>query len=406
MTFQLILLFILLILSAFFSASEVAFISLSHAKVEAMTKQKIPRAKQIKLLKDNPRRLLVTILIGNNIVNIAASSLATLLATGIFESAVIGITTGIMTLLVLTFGEIIPKSYASNHPKRFAMFAAPTLRIFQLVTFPLVLLFEWMTNVFTGKHQTQRVSEEEIRSIIKTGSIQGSIEMDESMMIERLFSLNDITAELIMTPRVRMTALKHDQTIEQAADIIKNNPYTRYPVMQESIDHIIGFVHSRDVLMALHEDKENQSVGTIVHPIVVVPRQMPIDDVMKEFQKRKTHIAVVVDEFGGTEGVVTFEDVIEELVGEITDEHDVEESMIHRVDPLTIIASGDTTIRDINDFFNCELPGQPLDTLAELMLDHLQKLPRVGQTAVFGIVTAKVIEVKKKRIQRVELKKK
>ena len=404
MTTHLIILVILLLLSAFFSAAEVAFISLTNAKVEAMAKRKLPRVKLIKYLKKNPRRLLVTILIGNNIVNIGASSLATVVMANIFDSAVIGITTGVMTLLVLIFGEIIPKSYANNHPKKFAIFSAPTLRAVQWVMLPFVVAFEWITKLVAGEQVAQRVSEEELRALARTSRKQGAIEDEEGEMIERLFAFNDITAEHIMTPRVQMISMQVDQKISDASDIIEDHPFTRYPVIKGDPDHVVGFVHSRDVLLAHHKNKEKQLIKKIMHPMLVVPKQMPIDDVMREFQKRNTHIAVVVDEFGGTEGLVTFEDVIEELVGEITDEHDVDEDMIHRVDENTIIVAGDESLRDINDFFNCNIPGHKLDTIAEVMLDQLKKLPRKGQKVEFDTVTATVIEVKKKRIQRVEIK--
>jgi len=405
MTLQITILILLLFLSAFFSASEVAFLSLTAAKVEAMKKRKLPRAEQIALLTAQPRRLLVTILIGNNVVNIAASSFATVVAGQLFASAVVGITTGVMTFLVLVFGEIAPKTYASNHPRKFAMFAAPLLRIFQWIMYPLVVFFQWLTTLLTGKETPHSVSEEELRALARAGIKQGAIEEDEGMMIERLFAFNDIAAEDIMTPRVLVTYIEDTDSIDEAAHIIEENPHTRFPVIHETPDHVLGFVHARDVLLAFHNDKEKVAITKIIRPIVAVPKQMRIDDLMREFQKHRTHMAVVVDEFGGTEGLVTFKDVIEELVGEITDEHDVDENLIERIDKTTIIAAGDTEIRDINSFLNCTIPGNEFDTIAEVMLDELQKLPRRGQTVVIGNTTCTVREVKKRRIQKVEVQK-
>jgi putative hemolysin len=405
MTINILILLALISISAFFSAAEVAFLSLSDAKIEAMKKKKLPKAGLLKKLKSEPRRLLITILIGNNVVNIGASSFATVVATQIFESAVIGITTGVMTLLVLVFGEIAPKSYASNHPRRFAIFSAPILRFFQIIIFPLVVIFEWITILMTGKQTDDRVSEEELRALAKTGLKQGAIEEDEGMMIERLFSFNDITVEDIMTPRVHVVYIHDNNTIEEATKIIEQNPHTRFPIIENTPDKIIGFVHSRDVLLAYHKDKENVSIKEIIHPIIAVPKQMPIDDIMREFQKTHTHMAMVVDEYGGTLGIVTFEDVIEELVGEITDEHDINENLIERIDKNTIHVSGDTIIRDIIDFLNCTIPGDEFDTIAEIMLDELQKLPRRGQTVTLGDVTCTVTEVKKRRIQKVKIQK-
>ena len=405
MNIDIIVLFIFLIFSAFFSAAEVAFLGLSDAKVKSMVLKKLPRSKKIAKLTKNRRRLLVTILIGNNIVNIAASSLATVVMAGFFDSAVIGLTTGIMTLLILIFGEIIPKSYANNHPKKFAIFSVRFLHALQWILYPAIIALEWVTNLVAGKHTDEQISEEELREIATKSAKQGTIEEGEGAMIQKLFAFNDITAEDIMTPRVHMVNIDDTQTIESATNIIKEHPFTRFPVTHGDIDNIIGYVHSRDLLLAHHREQENSSIKEILHPILAVPKQMPIDDIMKEFQKKSRHMAIVVDEYGGTDGVVTFEDVIEELVGEISDEHDISDNLIKRIDKTTVRASGDTEIRDINDFLNCTIPGEELDTIAEIILDSLQKLPRKGQKVTLGNTICTVTEVKKRRIQKVEIKK-
>lgn len=405
MYIHILILVLFLALSAFFSAAEVAFLALSDAKVENMASKNMPHADGIQRLTKNRRQLLVTILIGNNIVNIASSSLATVVMANFFDSAVIGITTGIMTLLILIFGEIVPKSYATSHPKRFAIFSVRFLRLFQWITYPLVITFEWITNIVAGKQMVERISEEELRAIATASARQGAIEQDEGKMIERLFAFNDITAEDIMTPRVHMVFAEDIDTIEEATDLIKQHPFTRYPVIHETIDHIVGYLHARDVLLAHHQQQESRPVKDIMLPIMAVPKQMPIDDLMKEFQKKQMHVAVVVDEYGGTEGIVTFEDIIEELVGEIADEHDINENTIQRIDKETICVSGDTDLRDVNDFLNSMIPGDELDTIAEIMLDELQKLPRKGQKVTLGNTVCTVVEVKHRRIQKVEVKK-
>lgn len=402
---NLIILAILLVLSAFFSAAEVAFLSLSSAKVATMVKKKLPRAKLIKKLKSNPRRLLVTILIGNNIVNIGSASLATVVMTEIFNSAAIGITTGVMTLLVLVFGEIIPKSYAANHNKKFAILSSPFLWLLQKILFPFVVIFEWLTNIFAGEHTEEKIHEEELRAMAHTAAKQGLIEKDEKIMMEKLFQFNDITAEDIMTPRVNIIYLEDNMTIKEAVKMIEKNPHTRFPVAEETPDKIIGFIHSRDVLLAFIKHQEKKSVKDIMHPIIVVPKQIRIDDLLPEFQKKQIHMAVVLDEFGGTEGVVTLEDVIEELVGEITDEHDVSQNLIKRVDKNTIIVFGDEDLRDINDFFNTNIPGDPLDTIAEIILDEIKTTPRKNMKVEFADVVCTVLEVKNGVIKKVKISK-
>lgn len=322
MIVNVIILIILLILSAYFSATEVAFISLTDAKVASMIKRKLPRANLIKKLKSQPRRLLVTILIGNNIVNIAAASLATIVAGDLFDSAVLGITTGVMTLLVLIFGEIIPKSYAANHNKKFAIFAAPALRMMQWSLYPLVAIFEWLTNLIAGQHQEERVSEEELRALAMAGAKQGTIEHDERAMIERLFSLNDLKAKDIMTARENIISIQHNISIDTANDIISNSHHSRFPIVDGTLDEVLGFVHAHDVLVAYHDESADRMVGDIVHPILKVPKGKRLDALLKHFRRKNLHMAIVQDSKKKTVGLITLEDVLEELVGEITDEHD------------------------------------------------------------------------------------
>lgn len=322
MIINLVILIVLLILSAYFSATEVAFISLTDAKVTSMIKRKLPRADLIKKLKAKPRRLLVTILIGNNIVNIAAASLATIVANDVFDSAVLGITTGVMTLLVLIFGEIIPKSYAANHNKKFAIFAAPALKFLQWATFPLVVIFEWLTNIFAGKHKEESVSEDEVKAMVLAGAKQGNIEHDERAMIDRLFALNDLTAKDVMIARENIISIQQNISVDAAADVITNSPHTRFPVIDSTIDKVVGFVHAHDVLIAYHNDVEKKTlIKDILHPIIIVEKDKRLDSLLQEFRRKNTHMAIVIDK-KKTSGLLTLEDVLEELVGEITDERD------------------------------------------------------------------------------------
>jgi len=405
MTIELTILVLLLVLSAFFSASEVAFISLTDAKIETMVKKNLPRAKLIKSLKQNPRRLLVTILIGNNIVNIGAASLATVVAAVFFASGAIGIATGVMTLLVLIFGEIVPKAYASNHNKRFAILSAPILRLLQLVLFPFVIIFEGITTLVAGKHMPEKISEEELKAMATAGAKQGTIETDERAMIEKLFAFNDITAEDVMTPRVQTIFLEDTFSIEEAAEFIQTHPHTRFPVIKEHSDNVVGFVHARDVLLSYIDEKEEGIITDIILPILRIPKQLPIDDLLKEFQKTQVHLAVVLDEYGGTSGIVTLEDVIEELVGEIVDEHDVEDNIMKRLDKKTILVAGDEDVRDINEFLNCNIPGDPFDTIAEVVLDTLGKIPRRNMSVTLGDAVCTIVGVKNKTIVKVKVQK-
>lgn len=322
---NLIVLILLLILSAFFSASEVAFVSLTDARVETMVRRKLKRAGLVKKLKNQPRKLLITILIGNNIVNIASASLATIVATNFFKSAVLGITTGIMTILILIFGEIIPKSYAAGHAKKFAIFSAPFLYLIQIVSWPIIIIFEWLTNILTGKHKPEKISEDELKAMAQAGQKQGTIEKGEALMLNRLFQMNDVTARNVMTEKKEINFIKDNISIDEAADIILQNPHTRFPIIHDSLDNVVGLVHSRDVLAAFNEDHEDRSIKKIIRPILKIKTTLKIDDLLRRFQLRKIHMAVVQDVNKKTKGIVTLEDVLEELVGEIWDEYDLGE---------------------------------------------------------------------------------
>ncbi|HBU06961.1 MAG TPA: hypothetical protein DEB09_02665 [Candidatus Magasanikbacteria bacterium] len=322
MLVNIIILIILLALSAFFSASEVAFISLSDARVATMVKKKLPRAELIQKLKSQPRRLLITVLIGNNIVNIASASLATVIASDLFSSAIIGITTGVMTFLILVFGEITPKSYAASHRKKVAIIGAPLLYIVQKIFWPIIIFFEWLTNMFAGKHEPDQIHEDELKAMAVLGRNQGNIESGEEIILNRIFEMNDIETEDIMTKRKDIKFLTSNLTIDEAADVIAENPHTRFPVIEGSLDNIIGLAYTKDILVAFNDDHEDRSVKKIIRPFFQVEGNLKIDDLLHLFQKKKIHMALVKDINNKILGIVTLEDVLEELVGEIVDEHD------------------------------------------------------------------------------------
>ena len=324
MLVNILILVVLLACSAFFSASEVAFVSLTEARVAALVKRKIPRAQLIKKLKSKPRRLLITVLIGNNLVNIAAASFATVISVDFFKSAVVGITTGVMTFLILIFGEIVPKAYSINHKKRIATFSAPILYVLQIIAWPIIIFFEWITNIFAGKHEPDRIYEEELKAMAMLGKDQGTIESGEELILNRLFELNDTPVKDVMTSRKDVKYLSDNMTIDEAADVVVKDPHTRFPVVNGTLDKIIGLAYAKDILVAFNDNNEDWSVKKIVRPSFEVKVDLKIDDLMKMFQKNKIHMALVKDKSGKTLGIVTLEDVLEELVGEIVDEHDIQ----------------------------------------------------------------------------------
>lgn len=378
MEYYVIALVILIILSGFFSSAEVAFLTLSDSKVDSLVREKRRNANLIKKLKSDPRSFLITVLIGNNLVNIGAASLATVVFSHYFNSAVIGVTTAVMTTLVLIFGEIVPKSFATSNTVFLATTFAPIIMFLKKIFLPIIFILDKITILLVGSHKAEKVSEDELKALAMTGVEQGTIERNEGLMIENLFKFNDITAEDVMTPRVELVFVESGASIEEAAIEIENHGITRCLVVEGSPDKIKGFVHAQDVLLAFRENKEKEAVETIMLPIIVVPKQMIISNVLKEFQKRKIHIAVVLDEYGGTDGIITLEDTIEELVGEIIDEHDVDKNLMKRIGKNEVVVSGVTEVRDLNRFLNINFADDDLDTVSDVILSEIKKIPKEG----------------------------
>lgn len=359
----------------------------------------------VQRLKSNPRALLIAVLIGNNIVNIAAASVATVFFARYFDSAVIGLTTGIMTALILVFGEIVPKTFATSRASSLSRYFAPFVYFFKKIFFPIIWIMEKITNLLLGAHQAELVSEEELRALAITGVQQGVIKKNEGVMIENFFKFSDISAEDIMTPRVEIVSVSKNSSIEDVAKEIEKYGITRCLVVGESIDDVLGFVHAQDVLLAFRQKREGDLAETLTRSIIFVPKQMLINNILKEFQKRKTHIAVVIDEYGGTEGIITLEDVIEELVGEIVDEHDIDDSFIKRIGKNEIVVSGSVECRDVNRFLNIKMSENDLDTIADFVLEKIKKIPTEGTTIKEDSFTCVVEKVENKVIKQVHIKK-
>lgn len=398
-----LILIVLIILSAFFSSAEVTFLSLNDAKITAMIAAKKKNSLLVKQLKSNPRSLLISILIGNNIVNIAAASLATVTFAEYFDSAVIGLTTGIMTIVILIFGEIVPKSFASSHAVLLSRYFAPILFFFKKIFLPIIWTMEKLTNLLVGNHKSEKISEEELRALAMVGVEQGTIEKNEGAMIEKLFKFNDISAEDIMTPRVELVYALDTSSMEEIAIEIEKHGITRCLVVKETTDNVLGFIHAQDVLLAFRNGKEKEAITSLIRPIVFVPKQMLINNILKEFQRRKIHIAVVLDEYGGTDGIITLEDIIEELVGEIVDEHDIDDDFIKRIGKNEIIVSGNVECRDVNRFLNIRLSDDDLDTVADFILETIKRIPTEGTTIDKDNFSCSVEKIENKVIKTVRI---
>lgn len=412
------ILLVLIVLSAFFSGLEIALFSLSESRLRSLadseSKTVAKQANRILQLKSKPEKLLVTILIGNNLVNIGSASIATAAAIKLFGSNGVGIATGVMTLLILIFGEILPKSIAQKHSDFVARTSSwPTAMLVYGLT-PFSYLLEQLAHIvnkLTGaSSHGEGVSEEEVKAMVYMGSESGNVAAEEREMIENIFTLNDVVAEDIMTQATDMVSIDVKLNIEDAARIIVETGFSRFPVYSKNIDNIEGVLYTKDFMTALVDSSGDLStvvIRDLVKPAMFIPEQKPLDDLLRSFQHEKKHIAVVVNEFGETRGIVTLEDILEEIVGEINDEQDEQDESIIRINDRTILADADVDVGDIEDLLLVTLDEEKHKNIAWLILNVLGELPQKGDEISLGIngssVKAIIEEAEETKIKRVKL---
>lgn len=311
--------------SALFSCSEAALFTISLGRAKALGEQKKRGALNLIKIKENMRRPITVLVVLNNIFNIVGSIIIGALTSKVFGSAWIGVISAVFTLLIILFGEILPKSFGENYAERIALRIAGPLLALTKLFIPLVWCIERATQPFLKKNQI--ISEEEIRILSHLGHLEGSIEKDEQEIIQRVFLLNDLTAKDIMTPRTVMETLEADKTLGAVEATIYTLSHSRLPVYAQNRDNIVGICHQRQLLTAIGRDEKNRKVAEFMQAPIFVPEKMRVDELLLFFQNKKCHLAVVKDEFGGTMGIVTLEDALEQLVGEIVDEKDREVDM-------------------------------------------------------------------------------
>jgi len=379
---KIMILVVLILLSGFFSGVEIALFSLSRLRVKHLVKKKVRGARLVEQLKAKPQRLLITILIGNNVVNIGASALATSIIFEISRSYAVSITTGIMTLIILVFGEITPKTLATKHSEQISLIVAKPLQLLQTVLSPVIFVFEGFTNALTnlsGQKPKPLVTEDEIETFVTVAEEAGQIKDVEKKMIHRIFKLDDLEAKDVMTPRNKIAAVSADEKVKDIAEVFHTKGYARLPVYKENLDHIKGFVHVIDAQEAMLH-KENALVGTIVRPILFVPESKKLDSLLKYFQRRKQHIAIVVDDFGTNVGLVTLEDVLEEIVGEIIDETEKIGPTIKRLSSRSFLVQGRADIDEINEKCGLDLPEEKAPySISSYILDKIGRIPKEGE---------------------------
>ncbi|WP_254864402.1 hemolysin family protein [Halovivax gelatinilyticus] len=405
---------VLILLSGFFSSSEIAMFSLPKHRVEGMVEEEVAGADRVKALKDDPHRLLVTILVGNNIVNIAMSSIATAVLS-IYFGGLVGVllaTLGI-TAIVLLFGESAPKSYAVENTESWALRIAKPLKATEYLLYPLVITFDYLTrlvNKVTGSTEaieTPYVTRDEIQEMIESGEREGVLEEDEHEMLTRIFRFNQTIVKEVMTPRLDVTAVSVDESVEEAIETCIQSGHARIPVYEGSLDNILGVVHIRDLVRDLNygeTDDGDLEIDDVIEPTLHVPESKNVDELLTEMRENRMHMAIVIDEFGTTEGLVTVEDMIEEIVGEILKTG--EEEPIEEIDEFTVVVRGEVNIEDVNEALDIELPeGEEFETIAGFIFNRAGRLVEEGEVITYDGIEISVEEVENTRILKARLTK-
>jgi putative hemolysin len=405
-----ILLFVLcVILSAFFSSSEVALISITRAKARTLVNEGKPGSKAVALLKEKPDHLLITILIGNNIVNIAAASLATAIAIRIFGDVGVGIATGFVVIVLLVFGEIGPKIYATRAPDSFALTVAPLIYTLSRILSPVIWLVEKVSPTFgIGKEAGEvSVTEEEIKEWIDVGKEDGTIEQGEQDMLYSVLEFADTTAREIMTPRVDVTLMEDTVTFEEAIRIFNETGFSRIPVYHDQIDNITGILNVKDVFSAMVSHRKDSTIKEVMYDPMFVPETKKIDDLLKELQVHRVQMAIVIDEYSSFVGIATVEDILEEIVGDIMDEYDKEEPDIQNISEGVFVVDAQMWVEDINERMEIDLPvDESYETVGGLIIDRLGHIPlHPGEKVEIneGKITLAVMQMHGRRIVKAKV---
>lgn len=405
---QFIVLGILIVLSAFFSATETAFTSLSKIRIQHLIDQKKKGIRRVKILTDNNEKLIITILIGNNLVNIAASSIATSIAIDVLKSSGIGIAIGLMTLVILIFGEIFPKTIATSKNEFIAIHSAPVIHFLQIVLFPIVKVLEslvfFISRPFKKGPIKPIITEAEIKSIVKLGALAGEVEKDEVEMIQNIFRFTDMRVREIVTNRNNIYAIDVDHDLTEVCDEIMEKGFSRIPVFKEKKDNIIGILYTKDLMQAVIREDKNLSINKIMRQPVFIPETMLLDNMLKFFQRNKVHIALVVDEHGGICGLVTIEDLLEEIVGDIVDETDIETVFIRKIRKNKYIVKGETKVEIVTKQTGIDIHEKGnFETIAGFVLAKLKKIPEVGEEITFKNYLIRVTKANEKKIIELEI---
>ena len=398
----------LLVLSALFSSSETALTTVNRIRIRTLAGQGDKRAMTLLAVLQNPEKMLSVILIGNNVVNLYASSLATTVTLSLFGSKLVGVATGILTLAVLVFGEVAPKTMASRNAEQIALRAAGPVKCLMWLFTPLVFvvnnLARLVMKLFGADRPGKRelMTAEELRTIVQVGHEEGVIENSERKMIDNVFDFGDRSARDIMIPRIDMTCIDVEAGYDELMEVVREEKYTRIPVYKESADTIVGILNIKDLLFRA-QDKPFRIAELMRKPLFTY-EQKKTSELMVEMRKNYTNLAIVLDEYGVTAGMVTMEDILEEIVGEIRDEYDRdEEKSIRRIAPNTYLIEGNVKIDDVNEVLQLHLASEDYESIGGYVLEQLEHFPKEGECVTKGGISFTVTRMEQTRIAEVKL---
>ena len=408
---QLVVLVILLVLSSFFSSAETALTTVNKIKLKALADDGNKSAKLVLKVTDDSGKLLSTILIGNNIVNISASAIATTFTTNVFGSKFIGASTGILTLFVLIFGEITPKTLATRYAVKMSMFFVYPIRMLMIILTPVI----WLLDIITGaifkilridtSDKTNVMTESELRAVVDVSHEDGVIEPEEKFMISNVVDFGDALSKDIMIPRADIVCADINSTYEELVEIFMKETYSRIPIYEDSKENVIGLLYLKDLFFysQIHDMTDFDLKSILRQPLFVYEYQKT-SQIFSDMKTSSVTMAVVLDEYGSASGIITMEDLIEEIVGEIRDEYDEDEN-----DFVKVLAENqydvDASIKldDLNDALHTDLESDDYDSLGGLVIEILDKLPEVGEEAIYKNISLLVTEVHKNRIERITM---
>lgn len=405
---RLCVLIVLLLLSAFFSSSETALTTVNKIRMKNLADNGDTRAATVLKILEKPDKMLSAILIGNNIVNLYASSLSTIIASHVFGSSAVGIATGVLTLLVLVFGEISPKTASTLYSDTISLRIANAIWVIMIVLTPVIYLVNKLAFVVLRilrvdlHRKGDTITEDELRTMVEVSHQEGEIEESEKKMINNVFDFGDAVARDVMVPRVDMTFISADSTYDEMMRIFRREKYTRYPVYEDSSDDVIGILNIKDILLKGQEEDFN--VRNYLRKPFFTYEMKPVSDLMVDMRKGNVNIVVVIDEYGVTAGLITLEDMLEEIVGEIHDEYDEDEdNNFRKVNNREYVVEGSMNLGDIDERLGISLESEDYDSIGGLMIGLLDHLPAQGETVIIDRIRLTAQRVRGNRIDKVRI---